>query len=252
VAKEAPSRLARALFIFLGLVLLSAAWLWPHLPKGGEARIAVSPELTGVRDGHGYAWVLKTPHGAALVDAGIDPQGKKLLAELASAGVSPEQVHTVLITHGHVDHWGGAHLFPKARVVVGPGEGAVIRGEYVQKSLVGRLTRSMAKPPVPAKLEEVKDGEELSVDGETIRVIHVPGHTPGSVLYLWRDLLFTGDTLVASKRGLGTSPFIFSESNEESLVSMRKLREVPFSRVADGHSGLTRGAREQVLKLLGD
>jgi glyoxylase-like metal-dependent hydrolase (beta-lactamase superfamily II) len=251
VAKDSPSRLARALLILLGLVLLGAAWAWPQLPRRGEARIPVSPELTGVLlDGYVYAWVLKTPHGAALVDAGMDAQGKGLLAELASEGVSPEQVHTVLLTHGHVDHWGGAHLFPNARVVTGPGEAAVIRGEFVQKSLVGRLTRSMARPPVPAKLEEVKDGEELSVDGELIRVIHVPGHTPGSVVYLWRDVLFTGDTLISSKRGLGPSPFIVSESRKQNLASLAKLREVPFSRVADGHAGLTLGAREQVLELL--
>jgi glyoxylase-like metal-dependent hydrolase (beta-lactamase superfamily II) len=251
VAKDSPSKLARALFILLGLVLLVAAWAWPQLPRRGAERIPVTPELTGVLlDGYAYAWVLKTPNGAALVDAGMDPKGKQLLAELASAGVSPEQVHTVLITHGHVDHWGGAHLFPNARVVVGPGEAAVLRGEFVQKSLVGRLTRSMKKPPVPARLEEVKDGEALSVDGETIRVIHVPGHTPGSAVYLWRDVLFTGDTLVNSKRGLGPSPFIFSESRKQNLTSLEKLREVSFSRVADGHAGLTLQAREQVLKLL--
>jgi glyoxylase-like metal-dependent hydrolase (beta-lactamase superfamily II) len=251
VAKDSPSKLARGLFIFLGLVMLGAAWAWPRLPARGPARISVTPELTGVLlDGYAYAWVLKTPNGAALVDAGMDGQGRQLLSELASAGVRPEQVHTVLLTHGHVDHWGGAHLFPNARVVVGPGEAAVIRGEYVQQSLVGQLTRSMARPPVPARLEEAKDGDELSVDGETLRVIHVPGHTPGSALYLWRDVLFTGDTLIASKRGLGPSPFIFSENTEQSLASIAKLREVPFSRVADGHAGLTVEAREQVLELL--
>ena len=251
MAKDSPSRLLRALFIFLGLVMLGAAWAWPRLPVRGPARIEVTPELTGVLlDGYSYTWVLKTPNGAALVDAGMDVKGKQLLAELASAGVRPEQVHTVLLTHGHVDHWGGAHLFPNARVVVGPGEAAVIRGEYVQKSLVGRLTRSRARPPVPARLEEVKDGEALSVDGETLRVLHVPGHTPGSVLYLWRDVLFSGDTLVRSKQGLGPSPGIFSEDNAQSLSAMVKLREVPFSRVADGHTGLTLEARPQVLELL--
>jgi glyoxylase-like metal-dependent hydrolase (beta-lactamase superfamily II) len=251
VAKDSPSRLARALFIFLGLVMLGAAWAWQHLPKRGPERIAVTPELTGVYlDGYSYTWILKTPNGAALVDTGMDPQGKQLLAELASMGVRPEQVHTVLITHGHVDHWGGAHLFPQARVVVGPGEAAVIRGEYVQKSLVGRLTRSMAKPPVPAKLEEVKDGDELSADGQTLRVIHVPGHTPGSAMYLWGDVLFSGDSLIASKKGLGPSPFIFAEDNAQNLASVAKLREVPFSRVADGHTGLTVDARQQVLGLI--
>ncbi|WP_224365711.1 MBL fold metallo-hydrolase [Hyalangium versicolor] len=251
MAKDSPSRLARALFIFLGLVLLGAAWLWPQLPKRGGERIAVEPGLTGVlTQGYSYAWVLKTAHGALLVDAGANPSGRELLAELAAQGVSPEQVHTVLLTHGHVDHWAAAHLFPQARVLAGPGEASLMRGQYPEKSLVGRLTRSMARPPLPAQLGEVEDGQELDLDGEKIRVIALPGHTPGSVAYLWKDVLFVGDTLVRSNRGLALSPFIFSEDNKECLRSLHKLRDVDFSRVADGHAGLTVDAKEQVLKLL--
>jgi len=251
VAKDSPSKLARGLFIFLGLVLLMAAWIWPQLPARGPARIPVTPELTGVLlDGYVYAWVLKTPNGAALVDAGVDGQGKQLLAELASLGVSPEQVHTVLLTHGHADHWGGAHLFPKARVVVGPGEAAVIRGEYTQKSLVGRLTRSTAKPPVPAGLEEVKDGDELNAGGETLRVIHVPGHTPGSVALQWRDLLFTGDALMRRRGGVGPAPALLNEDTGRARESLRALLQLPFTRTADGHTGLTENAKQKLREAL--
>ena len=179
-----------------------------------------------------------------------DPQGKDLLAELAAQGVKPEQVHTILLTHGHVDHWGAAHLFPDARVLHGPGEDALLRNEYPQKSVVGRLTRSSPRPPLPARLEPVEDGEELDLDGEKVRVILVPGHTPGSAVYLWRDVLFTGDVLVRSNRGLEPSPFFFSEDNAQNSESLRKLRGAAFSRMADGHAGITEGAREQLDKLL--
>jgi glyoxylase-like metal-dependent hydrolase (beta-lactamase superfamily II) len=213
--------------------------------------VVAGSELTGVLTaGYSYAWILRTAHGAALVDTGADPRGKELLAELAAQGVKPEQVHTVLLTHGHVDHWAAAHLFPNARVLAGPGEAALIRGEYPQKSIVGKLTRSMEKPPRPAKLEELKGDETLDVDGEAVRVISLPGHTPGSVAYLWRDVLFTGDALVHSNKGLSTSPFFFSEDDHESRESLSRLRDVDFSRVADGHAGLTVDAKEQLLKLL--
>jgi hydroxyacylglutathione hydrolase len=251
VAKDSPSRLARAFFILLGLLLLGAAWVWPHLPKRTGPRVEAGSGLVGViSGGYSFAWVLKTPNGAALVDAGGDAAGGELLAELKAQGVTPDAVHTVLITHGHVDHWAAAHLFPNARVVIGPGEGALIRGEFPQRSLVGRLTRSMARPPVPARLEEVKDGDELDVDGEKVRVIHVPGHTPGSVVYLWRDVLFSGDALVRSNRGLEPSPFIFTEDTQQGTASLAKLREVPFTRVADGHAGLTLDGAAQLRQLL--
>jgi hydroxyacylglutathione hydrolase len=63
-------------------------------------------------------------------------------------------------------------------------------------------------------------------------------------------VLFTGDVLVRSKRGLAPSPFIFSEDDAQSRKSLRRLLNVDFSRVADGHAGLTVDAREQVGKLL--
>jgi glyoxylase-like metal-dependent hydrolase (beta-lactamase superfamily II) len=251
MAKDSPSRLARFLFVLLGLLLLGAAWVWPRLPQRGGARIDAGGGLVGVlAGGYAYAWVLKTEHGAALVDAGADPKGTELLAELAGQGVKPEQVHTILLTHGHTDHWAAAHLFPNARVLLASSEIPLLRGEYVQKSLVGKLTRSMAKPPLPAKLEPVEDGKELDVDGEKVRVFLVPGHTPGSVVYQWRDVLFLGDVLVRNKKGLAPSPFFFSEDNDESQRSLEKLRAVDFARVADGHAGLTVDGREQLLKAL--
>jgi hydroxyacylglutathione hydrolase len=247
VAKDSPSKLARGLFILLGLLLLGAAWLWPHLPQRGAALIDAGGGLTGVlTSGYAYAWVLKTPHGAALVDAGADPEGKELLATLAAQGVTPEQVHTILLTHAHLDHWAAAHLFPNARLLLEPSEVPVLRGEFKQKSWVGRLTRSMARPPLPVKLEPVEDGQVLDVDGEKVQVIHVPGHTPGSLMFLWRDLLFTGDALIRTHNGLRPSPFIFSEDDKQARQSLRRLREVDFSRVADGHAGLTVDAHAEL------
>jgi glyoxylase-like metal-dependent hydrolase (beta-lactamase superfamily II) len=251
MAKDSPSRLARFLFIVVGVLLLGAAWVWPRLPQREGARVDAGNGLVGVLTaGYAYAWVLKTPHGAALVDAGADPKGTELLAELSKQGVAPEQVHTVLLTHGHVDHWAAAHLFPKARVVVAASELPVLRGEYTQKSLVGKLTRSMERPPLPTKLEPAEEGAELDVDGEKVRVFLVPGHTPGSVVYQWRDVLFLGDVLVRNKEGLAPSPGIFSEDNAQNRQSLEKLRGVDFARVADGHAGLTVDGREQLLKAL--
>jgi glyoxylase-like metal-dependent hydrolase (beta-lactamase superfamily II) len=251
VAKDSPLRLARVLFILLGLLMLGAAWMWRLLPERRGTQLVMSDELTGVLTaGYSFAYVLKTEHGAALVDTGADPRGKELLAQLAEVGVKPEQVHTVLLTHGHVDHWAAAHLFPQARVLVGPGDGALIRGEYPQKSLVGRLTRSMKRPPQPAQLEELKGEETLDVDGTTLRVIYLPGHTPGSVAYLLGDVLFTGDALVHLHKGLSTSPFFFSEDDHQSRESLRELRGVDFVRMLDGHSGLTGVEKEQLLELV--
>lgn len=48
---------------------------------------------------------------------------------------------------------------------------------------------------------QLVDGEVLAFGGESLRVIATPGHTPGSLCYLWRDRLFTGDTLMINACG---------------------------------------------------
>ncbi|WP_225410091.1 MBL fold metallo-hydrolase [Stigmatella hybrida] len=250
MADSGPSKWLRAVFVLGGLAVLGLAAVWPSLPKRGPSRVEVGEALTGVNTGQSYAWVLKTEDGAVLVDAGGDAEGKALLQELSAQGLSPEDVHSILITHGHIDHWAGAHLFPNARVWVGPGETAILLGRVPLKSPVGRLTGLLPRPPVPTQLEAARDGEELDLDGEKVLALHVPGHTPGSMMYLWRDVLFTGDSLVHSNSGLAPAPFLMSESRAQNVASLRKLAEVPFTRTADGHSGVTDNAREALRGLL--
>jgi glyoxylase-like metal-dependent hydrolase (beta-lactamase superfamily II) len=245
--------LLRLLLVVAGLGLLVAGLVWRQLPRAGEPRIEAALELVGIHDGRqSYAWVLHTRSGALLVDTGGDADGKRLLQELAARKLEPKDVHTVLLTHGHPDHWAAAHLFPQARVLVGPGELAVMKGEHRLKSPVGRLLGSglMKRPPLPAKLEELQDGQVLELDGEQLRVLHVPGHTPGSVMYLWRDILFTGDSLVGGPKGVALAPSFFSEDVGGNRQSLKRLVDEPFTRIADGHTGLTPNARLRLRALL--
>lgn len=52
---------------------------------------------------------------------------------------------------------------------------------------------------------QLKDGDVIAFAQETIKAIATPGHTPGSISYLWRDRLFTGDTLLIN--GCGRTDF---------------------------------------------
>jgi len=249
--REGPSLFVRMFFVLGGLVLLGVAWGWSQFPKPGEPRIEVAPELVGVQAGQSYAWVLRTANGAAVVDTGSEVGGETLLAELRKQGVALEQVHTVLLTHGHKDHWGGAHLFPQARVLVGAEDIPVIEGSRKLRSLVARLTGPlMPTPPVPAKMEPLQGGETLEVDGERVRVFHTPGHTPGSVMYLWRDVLLAGDSLLGSGGGVAPAPSALSEDRALNVTSLKPLVDVPFTRVADGHTGLTENARQKLREFL--
>ncbi|MBF5043832.1 MBL fold metallo-hydrolase [Aggregicoccus sp. 17bor-14] len=239
------------MLILGGVALLLAAALVSQLPRAGDARIEAAPEVVGVYDGQSYAWILRTKNGAALIDTGMEPDGEHLLRELAAEGLGLRDVHTVLLTHGHRDHWGAAHLFPDARVLVGPGEEDVIAGVVkLHAPLVRLFDQLTPAPQPPARMETLFDGQVLELDGERLRVLHLPGHTPGSVAFLWHDLLFTGDALMARRGGVGPPPFFLCEDAAQARESLRVLLELPFTRIADGHTGLTENAKAKLREAL--
>ena len=72
-----------------------------HQGNADGPRVEVIPGVVGIEAGGAYAWIVRTSHGAVLIDAGLDATGAAILAELKAQSVEPGQVHAVLITHGH-------------------------------------------------------------------------------------------------------------------------------------------------------
>jgi hydroxyacylglutathione hydrolase len=81
-------------------------------------------------------------------------------------------------------------------------------------------------------------------------VIATPGHSPGSVVYLYKDVLFTGDSLLRKKDGLDIAPSLMSEDAERNRASLRALEPLAFEKIADGHAGVTRDAKRKLARLL--
>jgi glyoxylase-like metal-dependent hydrolase (beta-lactamase superfamily II) len=126
-----------------------------------------------------------------LVDTGagaLGPDTGKLLDSLGLAGIGPEHVERVILTHGHPDHLGGntdAHgelVFPNARWVVAQPEWDFWTGvaaerevpEHSRDILVGTARRNLS--PLQDRVDLVS-GEKEIVPG--VYVIPAPGHTPG-------------------------------------------------------------------------
>lgn len=235
-----PVVLGRVALILFGLLLLGAAWLWAQLPASGPDRIEAGERVVGIKtDGGSYAWIVRTAGGAVLVDAGLDPDAGAILGELQRQGLRPEQVLAVLLTHAHGDHWAGTRVFPQAKVYVGEADLPILRGEQQVTAPMARLFAKLAAPKTPpANVEPLNDGQKLNLDGATFEAIHIPGHTPGSTMFLYEELLFTGDSLLADDGELTVMGGIVSEDVEQNRQSLRKLQEQQFTRIADGHTGL--------------
>lgn len=140
------------------------------------------------------AYVIHAPEGDLVVDAGAEPE--KILAAVR------QPVAAILMTHGHADHVGALEDVRRetgAPVYMHPtdAEGANVR-DY----------------------EPLEDGEDLVMAGETIRVLHTPGHSPGSVTFVIGADQVVGDLVLPGSVGRTD---ISGASWEEIEVSIRKV-----------------------------
>jgi len=128
-----------------------------------------------------------------LVDTGADglaPSTGRLLQNLQAEGISPEDIDTVILTHGHPDHIGGntdaegKPAFPKARYVMWRDEWDFWMSEQAELKLDEHVKEVLLKfahknlPPIQGQLDIV-DHETEIVPG--IQAIAAPGHTPGHI-----------------------------------------------------------------------
>ena len=137
--------------------------------------------------------IINTGRQLVLVDTGADglgPDTGKLLQNLRSQGIKPEDISTVILTHGHPDHLGGNTdsegklVFQNAQFIMWKSEWdfwnseeEVLKIEEHSRSvLVGFARKNL--PPIKSKLRLI-DGEMEILPG--IQAISTPGHTPGHI-----------------------------------------------------------------------
>jgi glyoxylase-like metal-dependent hydrolase (beta-lactamase superfamily II) len=195
-----------------------------------------------------YAIAAETGGLAIVVDAPPDPMGMgRMLAERNLTPIA------LLVTHGHVDHAGGAGAFVAQTGVaayVHPDDDFLTLHPTDQlRRLFGvDLTPEEAQGLAPPeRYEALADGQTLDLGGLTIEVLHTPGHTPGHCCLLVRDegILFSGDQLFAGSIGRTDLP---GGSFETLLQSMTdKVLPLPEdTRVLPGHGPATTLARERL------
>ena len=163
---------------------------------------------------------------AVLIDAGYDPKGAALLAELARRKVGPDAVTAIFFTHGHRDHIAGASLCPNATLYALDADVALAEG---REGSHGPLTSMMGANPTGLHVHGLKDGAVTTVGTKSIRAIATPGHTGGSAAYLVSGVLFLGDSGWMKTDGkLAPAPWALSDDvakDRASLVALGKMLE---------------------------
>ena len=168
-----------------------------------------------------FTYVLACPETreAAVIDPAGDPE--KILSVLSGEEL---QARYILNTHGHPDHILANQRLKEALfipVCMHRMDADFFSDAGAQELICKELGLS-CEPAVDVKLE---DGQSLELGKLRIRVIHTPGHTPGSACFLIQGNLFTGDTLFVGAAGRTDIP---GASLEALLASIRdKLLVLP-------------------------
>jgi len=158
-----------------------------ELPALGITKVSVGP-----MDNNAY--LLRSAGEQLLIDAANEPD--RLLSLLGAGGLS-----TVVTTHRHGDHWQALE-------------------DVVGVTGAESLAHEADAAEIPIVSQTLKDGDTVRVGDAELDVIHLVGHTPGSIALLYRDPdghphLFTGDSLFPG--GVGNT--FGSKENFASLIN---------------------------------
>lgn len=166
-----------------------------------------------------YSFFIDAPE-PAIVDTGIaSSPAEGMIPALEKLGRRIEDVRWILLTHGHIDHLGGAHALweltgRRAKVVIHEADAPLLRSrrahvdqyldvrqQYIDNPNAVEEQTKAANHVISGEMEPtmlVKGGETLSLGGDvTVSVHHIPGHTAGSVAYVvdGQQSVFVGDAV---------------------------------------------------------
>lgn len=201
-------------------------------------------QVTGVFTTNTYFYIDSHTKAGFLIDPG------------SQAGVIYEtilrngwHIEKILLTHGHFDHIGAAELLREklvAPIYIYPSDAPYLTDGYLN------LSGNYGAPILVRHYEELYDGEIIRLkanSGFYLKVIHTPGHTPGSVTYFSPEerAAFVGDSLYQHGPGLTNFPGGNRRELEESIIN--KILTLPDDTVLlSGHSSpITVGEEKRIL-----
>jgi glyoxylase-like metal-dependent hydrolase (beta-lactamase superfamily II) len=159
-------------------------------------------------DNNAYLLVCRTTGEALLIDAANEPER---LADLIGTGDSRPDLRHLVTTHRHFDHWQAL---------------GAVAGMFETR----QIAHPLDAPELPIPTDElVEHGDTVRFGEIELEVVHLRGHTPGSIALVYRDAagphIFTGDSLFPGGPGKTGSPTDFASLMDD--LEQRVFGELP-------------------------
>lgn len=179
---------------------------------------------------------------AAVVDAGCGYATGRIIRNMEAYGVSTDQVEFLLLTHCHFDHTGGARdladilscqivAHKKDAVFLEEGNNGVTAARWYGTSM----------EPFQVDIKIAGTHQDILLGDRIIKAMHVPGHSPGSLVYITES---EGQKVLFGQDIHGPlDPELLSD-RKDYLASLKKIRDLDADILCEGHFGIYRGKDE--------
>lgn len=175
-----------------------------------------------------------------LVDCGAGPTWPRIRQEIRSAGLDPEGIHTLLLTHAHLDHIGAAARIRAetgCRVVAHELDAAPI--ETGDRERTAASMYGMVLEPCPVDHRVTGEDETLRFRKGELRLVHTPGHTPGSLVAVTE---LGGERVLFGQDIHGPFHPVFESDKAQWRLSMQRVLALEGDVLCEGHYGIYRPA----------
>jgi glyoxylase-like metal-dependent hydrolase (beta-lactamase superfamily II) len=188
-------------------------------------------------------YLVKAGGKAVLIDAGTGRDTEAMLANVQAAGVEPETLSAIILTHCHVDHIGGANEIRErtgAKVHAHKGDAQAIE-QAIPRFTVERYY-GMKLGPIPVDVRVSGESGEFDFAQDELSWVHTPGHTPGSMAVVYGNpaggkVLFGQDIHGPFEPG-------YDSNMEDWRESMKRLLALEADILCEGHFGVFEPAAE--------